>query len=63
MILIIFGFKVIDHENNYAAEAGFTIFSDIIMNNISHNYIIYIYHYCTRLYLVNQLVFCIVCVV
>ena len=44
MILIIFGFKVIDHENNYAAEAGFTIFSDIIVNNISHNYIIITAH-------------------
>lgn len=40
MILIIFGFKVIDHENNYAAETGFTIFSNIIVNNISHNYVI-----------------------
>ena len=44
MILIIFGFKVIDHANNYAAEAGFTIFSDIIVNNISHNYIIITAH-------------------
>ena len=44
MILIIFGVKVIDHENNYAAEAGFTIFSDTIVNNISHNYIIITAH-------------------
>ena len=42
MILIIFGFN--DHENNYAAETGFTIFSNIIVYNISQNYMIITAH-------------------